>query len=66
VSSPVSAACVNGIVALPNNNPQLLSAALTAKSSGAKVWLYYSDSEPNFHCPGLVLTPCGASTIFIQ
>jgi uncharacterized membrane-anchored protein len=67
VANAVSASCTGGYVAIPNNNSQLLSAALAAKSSGAKIWLYYSDAATtNFHCPGLVLTPCSAISIGIK
>lgn len=67
VANPVSASCTGGYVAIPNNNPQLLSAALTAKSTGAKVWFYYADTgATTFHCPGLAFTPCSVISIGIR
>jgi hypothetical protein len=58
----VTSTCTGGYVALPNNNKLLLSAALQAKASGNKLWLYYVDTG-NFHCPGRAMTPCGAISI---
>lgn len=68
VSYAVSQSCTNGYVAIPNNNAQLLSAALAAKSTGAKVWLYYADSSVSttYHCPGLAFTPCSVISIAIH
>lgn len=66
ISSPTSATCPAGVIGIPNNNAKLLTAALTAKATGSSVWLYYVDSAPNLHCPGLVFTPCSLISIFIQ
>ena len=58
--------CPSGMIGIANNNQPLLSAALTAKSTAAKTWVYYSDSEsPPLHCPGKVYTPCALITLGI-
>lgn len=61
-----SAACVGGWVALSNNNKQLVSAALMAKATGARVTLYYDDAVPTQHCPGLAFTPCAAISLMVK
>lgn len=66
VSGPVSPACTGEFVAIPNNNKQLVSAALTAKASGSKVWVYYVDSASELHCPGVQFTPCSVISIAIK
>lgn len=66
LSSPVSATCAGSYIGIPNNNSQLISAALTAKSSGSKLWIYYEDSTTNLHCPGMQFTPCSLISIAIK
>lgn len=63
ISSPVVAACTGTFVAIPNNNRQLIAAALASKASGSKVLLYYDDSGSPYHCPGHVFTPCSVISI---
>jgi len=65
IANPVVAACTGGVVAIQNNNKQLIAAALQAKATGSKVWFYYSDAG-NFHCPGLVFTPCSVISIELR
>ena len=64
-TAPV-AACVGGWVAIPNNNKQLVSAALVAKATGARVTLYYDDAGSTQHCPGLAFTPCAAISLMVK
>ena len=64
VSTPVSAACTAGYLAIPNNNSRLLAVALMAKASGTRVRVYYEDaSTTTQHCPGMVVTPCAVISI---
>lgn len=63
---PVVAACVGGYIAIPNNNKQLLTAALVNKATGGNVAVYYDDATGTNHCPGLVFTPCALISIFGQ
>ena len=57
----------NGFIAIRNNNNQLLSAALHAKATGGKVWMYYANSAgTSNHCPGKVFTPCAVSSIGLK
>jgi hypothetical protein len=65
VSNPVSASCTAGYVAIPNNNVQLLATALRAKAANNRIWLYYNESG-NFHCPGIVFTPCNVISIMVR
>jgi hypothetical protein len=67
VTGAISVACPGNYIAIPNNNQQLLSAALTAKATGKKSWIYYIDDSPtNLHCPGLYFTPCSLISISVQ
>lgn len=66
ISSSVSGACASGFIAIPNNNKQLLSAVLTAKSTGSKVWIYYENNASVLHCPGIVLTPCSLISVSLK
>ena len=65
VSLPVSSACASGFLAVPNNK-QLLASVLQAKATGAKVWVYYEDTAPPLHCPGVVFTPCSVISVGIR
>jgi hypothetical protein len=65
VSSSVSASCTGSFIAIPNNNVQLLATALRARTTNSLVWVYYSESG-NFHCPGIVFTPCNVISIMIK
>jgi hypothetical protein len=62
VTTPVSALCTNNLLAIPNNNKQLVAAALLSKSTGSMVWVYYDDASPS-HCPGQAFTPCSVISI---
>jgi hypothetical protein len=61
ISSPLPTVCA-GYVAIPNNNTQLVAAALLNKTNKARVWLYFSDVGSH-HCPGRVYTPCSVISI---
>lgn len=63
ISSPISEACTSGFVAVPNNNKELIAAALLLKATMNKVNFYYADGQPLYHCPGLVMTPCSVISI---
>lgn len=65
-SGDVDTSCVAGYVAIPNNNQQLLTAALTAKTTGSNLWVFYENSAANSHCPGLVFTPCSLISIMLK
>ncbi len=66
LSSTVSSQCSDGYLAIKNNNKELISAALTAKASGANVWVSYYDFETTNHCPDIAMTKCVLSTIMIK
>lgn len=66
VTSAISAVCASGFVAIPNNNRELIAAALTAKSVGNRILLYYSDTSVPNHCPGFVMTPCTVISILVR
>ena len=66
ISSAVSQACTVAFLAIPNNNKQLLAAALQAKAAGNRVWLYYENNAGLLHCPGLVFTPCSVISISVK
>jgi hypothetical protein len=63
VTNPVHAACVGGYLAIPNNNKQLIAAALASKATATRIMLYYNDAAGSSHCPGLVFTPCSVISI---
>ena len=63
ISSPLSSNCTGGFVAIPNNNRQLVAAALMNKAIDSRVMLYYDDAAGSNHCPGLVFTPCSVISI---
>ena len=67
VSEPqiLPAVCSGGYIAIPENNSELISAALTAKVSSSNIRLYFDDSG-SYHCPGLVFTPCSVISIAIK
>ena len=66
LSLPVHAACNGGYVAIQNNNKQLIAAALQAKATASKIWLYYDEAGGSFHCPALVFTPCSVNSIQLK
>jgi len=63
VTSPVSAACTGGYVAILNNNKQLIAAALLNKATASKIMFYYEEASGSNHCPGIVYTPCVVNSI---
>lgn len=63
VTSTTPAICTNRWIAIPNNNKPLLAAALTAKATGSKVWVYFSDGGATQHCPGQAFTTCALISI---
>ncbi len=69
ISSEVSPSC-KGFIAIKNHNRELLAAALQAKTTGSKVWIYYEDADVNekkpLHCPGQVYTNCSLISIGIR
>lgn len=65
LTSPVSLTC-SGYIAIRNNNKELISAALAAKTSNAKVWVSYYDQQPVQHCSDIVVTPCVLSSIMLK
>lgn len=71
VSGTVSEKCgVTGaggrMVAIKNNNKQLMATVLAAKSTGAAIDLYYEDAAGSYHCPGHVFTPCAVNSIDLR
>ena len=63
VTSTASTACINGFIAIQNNNKQLIASALLNKTIAGKVNLYYEDAVGWHHCPGFVFTPCSVISI---
>jgi len=66
MASPVSSVCPNGMVAIQNNNRELVAAAMQAKATGARVAFYYSDTGGPFHCPQIALTPCSVVVLVVN
>jgi len=66
VASPISSACPSGMVAIQNNNSELIAAAMQAKATGALVDFYYNDAGGPFHCPQYAFTPCSVLVIGIK
>lgn len=66
LSGGVSEKCAGGYIAIRNNNSQLISSVLQAKATGADVWVYYEDSSPVQHCPGIVFTTCAAISVGVR
>lgn len=60
------AACA-GWLAIKNDNKNLIAAALAAKTTKSNILLYYDELNPsgNFHCPGVVFTPCSVISIIL-
>ncbi|MCW8091867.1 hypothetical protein [Alteromonas sp. ASW11-130] len=59
--------CTNGYIGVPNNNNELISALLTAKTTGGEVWIYYTNNDtPAQHCPGIVNTPCSLISVGLK
>lgn len=65
LSSPINAVCPVGWIAIRNNNPALLAAALQAKASKERVYVYYDMGQQTYHCPGQTQTPCSLISILI-
>jgi hypothetical protein len=63
ITTATSAACPGGFLYIPNNNKNLVAAALLNKTIASKSWLYYRDTAAIGHCPGLVFTPCSVISI---
>lgn len=65
VSKPVLAACTGGMIAIRNNNKQLVATALLSKVTANPVWVYYDNagSSGAQHCPGQFFTPCSVISI---
>lgn len=67
VYASVPAVCGGGYIAIPNNNRQLIAAALAAKSTGGPVRLYFLDTAgATYQCPGFASTTCNLVTIELQ
>jgi len=66
VSDTVSENCTAGFIAIPRNNKELLSAAFQAKATSSSIWLNYSDSADQQHCPGQSFTNCTVSGIGLK
>ena len=59
------AACASGVIAIQNNNKQLLAGVLLAKSTGVRVHLYIETASSSQHCPWQVFTTCTLTNIEI-
>lgn len=78
--APNTRSCEDGYFAIPNNNKELIAAALTAKAIGSTIKIYYFFDEtkkevnqagievfkPKMHCPGMATTRCAINTITIK
>ncbi|MCJ8274811.1 MAG: hypothetical protein MJK04_36095 [Psychrosphaera sp.] len=65
ISGSAPAACASGFIAIPNNNKELISVALAAKTTKSNAWIFFNDSG-NYHCPGLTFTACSVISIAIK
>jgi hypothetical protein len=65
-TSPEATACSGGFIYIPNNNKQLLAAALLANSTKAKVYLQYVSDGASGHCPGAAITNCALSSLGVK
>jgi hypothetical protein len=65
ISAVLPGICTGAFIAIPNNNSELISAALTAKVSSSNTRVYYDDTG-SYHCPGAVFTPCSVISIAIK
>lgn len=63
VITAMPAACTGGWAAIPNNNKQLVAAALMAKLTAADVVVTLNDATAQNHCPWKAFTPCRVETI---
>jgi uncharacterized membrane-anchored protein len=66
LTEPVTPSCPAGFLYIPNNNRQLVSAALMAKASNSRVAVYYISNAATGHCPGHVFTQCSVVSIFVR
>lgn len=62
VATSLPAACASGFIAIPNNNRQLITAALLTKTTSSKATIYYEDAA-SAHCPGFTYTSCAIISI---
>lgn len=65
LAAPISPAC-SGYIAIRNNNKELVSAALAAKTSNARIWVSFYDQQPVQHCSDIVNTSCVVSSIMLK
>lgn len=65
-TTPAANACAGGYIYIPNNNKQLLAAALGANASKAKVFVQYATDASSGHCPGQVFTTCSLNSLGIK
>lgn len=66
ITSPVSASCPAGYIAIQNNNKELIAAAMQAKASDSRIGFYYRNNIGSFHCPGRAFTPCSVISITLK
>ena len=65
ITASIPAVC-KGYIAIKNNNKLLLSAALTAKTTGSSTWIYFEDNDGSLHCPGRTYTSCSLISIEVK
>lgn len=65
-SAELSTICPAGIIGIPNNSKELISAAIAANATKANTWIYYVpdlEESQRLHCPGTVVTACSVISI---
>jgi hypothetical protein len=63
---PPNTQCTQGFIGIPNNNKLLVNAALTAKSIGVPVRVYFFVQATDLHCPGNVFTKCSLNNLDLK
>jgi hypothetical protein len=66
VTPPPPASCSGGWIAIMNNNKQLVTTAVLAKATNARIYVMLEDAGPGQHCPWLAFTTCTVNTILLR
>lgn len=63
---PPASECTGGYIYIPNNNKQLLGAAISANTSKARSYVQFVSDAQSGHCPGQVFTNCSLNSLGIK